>query len=85
MKISKETIIRTILLALVAINFILERFGVDVIPADEHIIAMLVETGIEIAIIAVGFWKNNSFTPAAIKADQFLQQLRNEESESEVL
>jgi SPP1 family holin len=79
MKVSKSTIVRTILVALVIINFILERNGVDIIPTDEHFILMLVETVIEIAVIAVGFWKNNSFSQKAIKADAFLKELRESE------
>jgi SPP1 family holin len=79
MKITKSTIVRTILVALVIINFILERCGVDIIPADENIILMFVETIIEIAIIAVGFWKNNSYSKKAIKADEFLKELRESE------
>ncbi len=79
MSISKSTIVRTVLVLLVLVNFILERFGVDVIPADEHIITMFVETLIEVAILIVGFWKNNSFTPKAIKADEFLKELRDSE------
>lgn len=81
MKISKSTIIRTILLALVVINFLLEKLGIDLIPVDESVIGMLVETGIEIAVIAVNFWKNNSFSEAAIKADEFLKELRTGEAE----
>lgn len=79
MTVSKSTIVRTILVLLVFINFILERFGVDVIPVDESFILTLVELGIEIGILVVGFWKNNSFTPKAIKADEFLKQLRESE------
>ena len=79
MKISKSTIIRTILVVLVIVNIILERCGIDVIPADEYTIAMIVETLIEIAIIAVGFWKNNSYTEKAIKADKFLKELKESE------
>ena len=79
MKITKSTIVRLILVLLVFVNFILERCGVDVIPTDEGTILMFVETGIEIAILAVGFWKNNSFTKKAIKADEFLQELRESE------
>lgn len=79
MKISKSTIVRTILVFLVIINFILERMGIDVIPTDEHIVLMFVETVIEIAIIVVGFWKNNSFSKKAIKADEFLKELRESE------
>lgn len=79
MKITKSTIVRTILVALVIINFVLEKFGVDLIPVNESNILMFVETVIEIAVLAVGFWKNNSYTPAAIKADEFLKELRESE------
>lgn len=77
MNITKGTIIRTIMFLIVAINFGLEKCGVDIIPADENKITMIVETLIEIAVLVVGFWKNNSFTPAAIKADEVLKQLKN--------
>lgn len=79
MKISKSTIVRAILMAIVLVNFVLERFGLDVIPTDESMILMGVETIIEVAIIAVGFWKNNSFSENAIKADEFLKELRESE------
>lgn len=80
MKISKSTIIRAILIAIVIINFVLEKIGVDLIPVNESLIAMIVETVIEIAVIVVGFWKNNSFSQAAIRADEFLKELRNDET-----
>ena len=79
MKISKSTIVRLILVFLVIVNFILERCGIDVIPTDESMILMFVETGIEIAILIVGVWRNNSVTEKAIKADRFLKQLRESE------
>lgn len=77
--VKKSTIVRTILVILVIINFVLEKRGIDIIPTDEYQIAMFVETAIEIAIIVVGFWKNNSYSPKAIKADEFLQNLRESE------
>ena len=80
MKITKATIIRTVLLVLVIINFVLERMGIDLIPVSESGVAMFVETAIEIAVIGVAWWKNNSFSEKAIKADKFLQELRNSES-----
>lgn len=79
MKISKGTIIRTILVVLVIINIILERCGIDVIDVDEYEIAMIVETAIEIGVIAAGFWYNNSFTEKARKAQEFLEKLRESE------
>lgn len=81
MKISKSTIIRAILVTIVIVNFFLEKLGVDIIPADESVITMIVETAIEIAVIVVGFWKNNSFSQAAIRADEFLKELRNDETD----
>lgn len=80
MKITKGTIVRTIWILLVIVNVVLERFGIDVIPTDESLILMFVEAGIEIAGIVVAFWKNNSFTEKAIKADNFLKELRESES-----
>ena len=79
MEIKKSTIVRAILVVLVIVNMILENCGIDVIPADESFITMFVETVIEIAIIVVSFWKNNSFTPNAIQADKFLKQLKESE------
>lgn len=81
MKITKGTIVRAIMMILVVVNLVLEKCGIDVIRTDENAILMLVEAIIELAIIAVGFWKNNSFTQAAIKADEFLKQLRESEAE----
>lgn len=79
MKITKGTLMRTIWLLLVLVNIVLERCGIDVLPTDESTILMLVEAGIEIAGIVVAFWKNNSFTEKAIKADAFLKSLRESE------
>ena len=83
MKVTKATIVRTILVLLVIINFCLKKCGLDVIPTDESVILMFVETGIEVAIIAVGFWKNNSYSEKAIEADNFLRQLREGEQDHE--
>lgn len=79
MKISKGTIVRTIMLIIVIINMILQHLGLDIINVDESQVLSLVEIVIELAVIIVSFWKNNSFTDNAIKADEFLQQLRESE------
>lgn len=76
MKISKGTIVRTIAILLVIVNMVLQRFGLDVINVDESAILTFVEVLIEIAIIVVGFWKNNSYSENAIRADEFLKELR---------
>lgn len=81
MKITKGTIIRTILLVIVIINLICKACGQPIIDIDEGTIAYWFEFALELAVIVVTFWKNNSFSEKAIKADEFLQALRNDEVE----
>ena len=70
MNITKGTLARTIILALALINQILSVCGVAVLPIEDGLIETLVSTaGTEAAVVA-GWWKNNSFTSAAIAADQ---------------
>lgn len=83
MKISKGTIIRTIALAVVLLNLLLKALGKPLIEFDEGSVLVWLEYIIEVAIIVVTFWKNNSFSPAAIKADEILKQLKSEETEGE--
>ena len=81
MKISKGTIIRTIALAVVLLNLLLKALGKPLIDFDEGTAVEWLEGIIEIAIIVVGFWKNNSFSEAAIRADEFLKELRSDETD----
>jgi len=76
MKISKGTIVRTIMLVIVIINLILKQLGYELINVSESQVLSVVEMLIEIAVIVVSFWKNNSYTEKAIKADEFLQGLK---------
>lgn len=79
MKISKGTIVRTIMLVIVIINMILKACGKNIINIDENQVLTVLEYIIEIAVIAVNWWKNNSFTDKAIKADEFLKTLKESE------
>jgi SPP1 family holin len=77
--ISKGTIVRTIMLILVLANIILKQCGYDIIDVSESEVLTAVETLIEIAVIVVAWWKNNSFSEKAIKADEFLKNLKESE------
>lgn len=79
MKISKGTIVRTIMLIIVIINLVLKQLGHDLINVSESEILSVVEMIIELAVIVVSFWKNNSYTQNAIKADEFLKNLKEGE------
>lgn len=76
MKISKETIARTIVLALAFVNQILTAFGINPLPFSENTVYELITLVFTIGASAWAWWKNNSFTNEAIKADEFLKELK---------
>ena len=69
-KISAATLARTAALALALTNQVLSACGKPMLPIESATVEQLVTTGL------MGWWKNNSFTPEAIKADGYLEQLR---------
>ena len=76
MKISKWTIVRTVMTAIVALNLILKAFGINVINADENALMGIVEALIEVGAIVASWWYNNSFSEAAKRADAFFKTLK---------
>ena len=80
--ISKGTIVRTIMLVIVIVNLVLKACGKPVIDVEEGTLFYWLETVLEIAVIITTFWKNNSFSQAAIKADNFMRKLKNGESDN---
>lgn len=78
MSIKKETIIRTVILALALINQVLTAFGVSVIPIEDAQITELLSLVFTISASVWAWWKNNSFTKNAIEADKVLEQLRKQ-------
>lgn len=77
----KSTIVRSICLLIVLINFVLRSTGHDVLNIDESQIAETIEMIISIAVIVLSWWKNNSFTENAQKADAYLEELRKFDEE----
>ena len=67
------TIARTVCLALALTNQILSATGHPVLPIEDSQLETLVTTGFTVAASLAAWWKNNSFTPAAIRADQTLK------------
>ena len=76
MNITAGTIARTICLALALTNLILSATGHAVLPIEDAQVETLVTTGLTVAASVAAWWKNNSFTPAAIKADEALKAER---------
>ena len=76
MKVTADTIARTIVLALALINQVLAVCGKGTIDIAENDVYQVVSLVITIASSLVAFWKNNSFTKAAIEADAYLSTLK---------
>lgn len=76
MKISKGTIIRTVCLLLALINITLETFGKRIIPISDEQVSEVISVIFTIVTSLTAAWKNNSFTEEAIKADEYLKELR---------
>ena len=70
--ITKGTLIRTILLVFALINQILAVFGKSPIPIDDDTVTNLISTVWTVIASLIAWWKNNSFTDKAIKADKML-------------
>ena len=78
-KITTGTIVRTICLALALINQILTATGHSVIPIEDEVINTLVSTAATIIMALITWWKNNSFTQAAMEGDKIMKQLKKKE------
>lgn len=77
-KVSPATLARTAALALALTNQILSATGHHVLPIESADLEQLVSTGLTITAALINWWKNNSFTPEAIEADDFLCQLKEQ-------
>lgn len=81
MKIKTETIIRTIVLSLALINQVLAIMGKGQIPITDDEVYQLITLLVTVGSALWAWWKNNSFTLPALKADEYLERLRKEEQQ----
>ena len=77
MNISNGTIIRTVLLILALVNQILTVMGITPLPIEDEQITQLISLAFTIGTALWAWWKNNSFTQEAIKADEYLESIRS--------
>ena len=74
-KISAATLARTACLLLALTNQVLSACGKPVLPIESGTVEQLVTAGITTVAALVAWWKNNSFSINAIKADQYMKDL----------
>ena len=74
--ISTATIARTAVLLLALTNQVLSALGKPVLPIESATVEQLVTAGITTVAALVAWWKNNSFTTAALEADKTYDRLK---------
>lgn len=76
--ISAGTIARTACLLLALTNQVLSALGKPVLPIESATVEQLVTAGITTVTALIAWWKNNSFTPAALEADKTFDRLKKQ-------
>lgn len=73
MKVSKETIARTVVLFVALLNTVLNACDKNPLPFSDDEIYTGVSAVVTTVAAVWAWWKNNSFTAAAVKADEVLK------------
>lgn len=79
MKISKGTIIRTLILVVAIVNNALALADKSPLPIDDAMVEQAVSFCATTVTALIAWWKNNSFTQAAIAADEVLKEAKKGE------
>ena len=75
-KISAGTLTRTAVLGLALTNQLLSAAGKPLLLIDNAQLEQMISTGFTVGAALAAWWKNNSFTPEAIEADDFMARLK---------
>ena len=76
--ISAGTLTRTAVLGLALTNQLLSAAGKPLLPIDNAQLEQMISTGFTVGAALAAWWKNNSFTPEAIEADDFMTRLKQQ-------
>ena len=78
-KVKTSTIIRTVVLVVALVNQALTMAGKSLLPITDEQITELLTLVLTIGSSLWAWWKNNSFTAAAIKADEVMAEMKASE------
>ena len=78
MKVTAGTIARTVVLAVSLLNVLLNAFGKNPLPFSDDEVYTAVSTVVAVVASLAAWWKNNSFTAAAIEGDKRMNSLKNQ-------
>ena len=76
LEIPVATYVRWILAVLLSLNTVLTVFGINPIPFSEHIIYEIVSIILNVGILIVNTYKNNSTSKEALIADKIMKALK---------
>jgi len=76
LKVSKGTVIRTSLLVLALLNNLLALFGKSPLPIENETVEEVISFIFTAGTSLIAWWKNNSFTDAALKGDAVMRQIK---------
>ena len=74
MKVNAGTIARTAVLAVSLLNVLLNAFGKNPLPFSDDEVYTTVSTVVAVVASLAAWWKNNSFTQSALKADEVMKE-----------
>lgn len=74
LNVTAGTIARTIILALALVNQILTATGHGIINISDDDVNTLISTIFTVVSAVAAWWKNNSFTQSALKADEVMRE-----------
>ena len=77
--ITAGTIARTAVLLLALTNQMLSAMGKSPLPIESTTVEQLVTAGITTVAALISWWKNNSFTAAAVAAASYLARLKQKQ------
>ncbi len=77
-KVSIATLARTAALAFALANQVSSAAGKPLLPIDNAQLEQMISTGFTVGAALAAWWKNNSFTAAAIEGDKRMNSLKNQ-------
>ena len=72
------TIVRTVMLIISIVIFILKAFGVEIPVIEENTVTDIIIALFGLVSFLQAYWKNNSITKAAQEADKIMQEKKGE-------
>ena len=81
MKVTKETIFRTLALFFALVNEALAVWGKEALPFGESELYQAMSMVLTLVTALTAWWKNNSFTAAARAADRLMKEWKEEDND----